>query len=108
MLHEKMRMKVKEQLHELYVISKASSDSYYSLVNDATPQLCLAINEVFHNISQLSFPLKHKRIQQLLEDNADIVEDLETQNGAKLKKILLDNKSIVQGGISLALAYIHD
>ena len=100
-------MKVREHLHELNVLSTATPSVYTVLIADASTGFCQAINEIFHNISQLSFPIVEDKSLRVLEENADIVEDLASLKGGALKRIATQHKFVVQEGLKEALRYIN-
>ncbi len=99
-------MKVKEHVHELHVLAHANCAVFNAIVHNATPSLLLAINEVFQNISQLSFNINDQRALTTLENQAETVEDLATLKGSILKTQLVRNRRLVQLGLVVALKFI--
>ena len=99
-------MKVLEHIHELHVLAHANSAVFNALVKNSTASLLLAINEVFRNISNLSFPIEDQTALTILENKAETVEELATAKGTSLKALLIDNYLLVQVGLEVALKHL--
>ena len=99
-------MKLKDHIHIIHTLCTASPSVYLAIVEQSSPSLCGAINEIFHNISQLSFPIHDVEVLNVLENNADIVEDLATFKGGQIRRILSRNRCLVQKGLKVTLEYV--
>ncbi len=101
-------MKIKEHLHYLHVLATAPTAVYPVLVKSASADLLAAINEIFFNISQLSFPINNEEACRNLEDCAELVEELATLKSIQLQRTLVENRQLAQQGISVALEYLAE
>ena len=96
----------KEQISDLRILCSASPKYFVEIINTASISLLDSINEIFLNISELTFPISNKKILTDLEDNFDTVENLSHYKATHLKNTLKSNRKLVQNGLYVALDYL--
>ena len=97
--------KISYNLNILTVLSTTNAKVFSSILESATKNLLTSINEIFLNISQLTFQIDPKS-QQRLAANYETVDSLAELHGVALKRFCVQHRAIVQLGLRVTLDHL--